>query len=68
MKSSSTPDKEESSLRDAVSTSQLPNNTLNLDYPPYLFLMHFKELLSHVSMQDPTTPNFTELKSIVTAK
>lgn len=75
-KSSSTPDKEESSLRDAVSTTQLANNTLNLDYPPYLFLTYFKDLFSHVSMQgpsspegqDPIIPNFIGLNSIVTNK
>lgn len=76
IKSSSTPDKEESIWRDAVSTTQLANNTLNLDYPPYLFLTYFNELFSHVCMQrltsqecqDFTTPNFIELKSIVTNK
>jgi len=76
VKSSSTPDKEKSSLRDAVSTNQLANNTLKLDYPPYLFLMHFKELFSRMSVQRPCLPEgqdpiilrFIGLKPIVANK
>lgn len=76
MKSSHAPDKEESSLRDADSTTQLANNILNLDYLPNFSPMYFKELFSHVSMQgpsspegqDPITPHFIGLKSIVTKK
>lgn len=76
VKSSSAPDKEESSLKDADSTTQLANNTLNLDYLPYLSPVYSKELFSHVSMQGPSspegqdsiTPPFTGLRSIITKK
>lgn len=66
VKVSSTPDKEESSLGHIVSTTQLANNILPLDYPPYVFLMCFKELFSHVSMRSRSfypTLHWTQLNS-----